>query len=356
MNIEKIDSNMAIPKLTNEDAYNFYPAHLPPFKVYGMSKQKDGLYRRMPHEVAETVNNGVKATCQHTSGGRFVFRTNADKLALKVTMPLGISVGPTCTPVATVGMDIYKREGNKQIFLSSFMPPVDAKPEGWTAEANIWGKEDKEIIIYTSYYGCLEEMYIGIPKDCYIEEGGTYTYEKPIVFYGSSITHGVAADRAALTYPNIISRHFDTNIINHGYTGNAKGEETMARYLATLDMSIFVYDYDFNAPTPEYLRETHEPFYKIVREAHPDIPIIMMSRPQWHEIGDKVAQERFEIINTTYKNAKLRGENVYIVDGRHFYDQFGYENCCMDTSHPNTLGFYAMAQKVIELIEKEKLL
>ena len=39
-------------------------------------------------------------------------------------------------------------------------------------------------------------------------------------------------------------------------------------------MSIFVYDYDHNAPTVEYYRETHERMFKIIREANPDLPII----------------------------------------------------------------------------------
>lgn len=356
LDIEKIDANFVYAKLENEDEYDFYPAHLPPFKIYGMEKQEDGYFRRIPDDIAKDVNSGVRSSCQHTSGGRFIFKTNAPKLALKTTMPLGLSRGPTCTPVASIGMDIYRRDGKKQMFLSSFKPMNDAKAEGWTAESKLWSDEEKEIIIYTSYFGCMKDILIGVPKGCYIKEAGFYTYEKPIVFYGSSITHGCCAQRAGLTYPNLISQHFDTNIINHGYSGSAKGEETMARYLAGLDMSIFVYDYDHNAPTPEHLKETHEPFYKIVREKHPDIPVIMMSRPQWHEIGDKAAEERFNIIKETYDNAKARGENVYILDGRHFYDKIGYQNGCMDASHPTTLGFLAMADAVISLIEKENLL
>ena len=37
-------------------------------------------------------------------------------------------------------------------------------------------------------------------------------------------------------------------------------------YINTIDMSIFIMDYDYNAENTEYLRKTHEPFFKRIRE------------------------------------------------------------------------------------------
>ena len=50
----------------------------------------------------------------------------------------------------------------------------------------------------------------------------------------------------------------------------------MADYINTIDMGVFVYDYDHNAPTVEHLANTHKPFFDRIRQAHPDIPILMM--------------------------------------------------------------------------------
>lgn len=44
-------------------------------------------------------------------------------------------------------------------------------------------------------------------------------------------------------------------------------------------ISCFVMDYDHNAPTLEHLIETHEPFFKIIREKRPNLPVVMVSRP-----------------------------------------------------------------------------
>ena len=56
----------------------------------------------------------------------------------------------------------------------------------------------------------------------------------------------------------MVSRYFESDFVNLGFSGNCKGEDLMAEYIASCDMSIFVYDYDHNAPSADYLRETQE--------------------------------------------------------------------------------------------------
>ena len=59
-------------------------------------------------------------------------------------------------------------------------------------------------------------------------------------------------------------------------------------YIASLDMSIFVYDYDHNAANADELTKNHYAGYEIVRAAHPDIPILFLTRPNqngtWEEM------------------------------------------------------------------------
>ena len=69
------------------------------------------------------------------------------------------------------------------------------------------------------------------------------------------------------------------------------------------------------------------------------------------EISKEQAAERFEIIKETYDKALARGEKVHLIDGRHFYDKYGYSNCVQDNSHPNTLGHYAMYEAVLPVLK-----
>ena len=125
----------------------------------------------------------------------------------------------------------------------------------------------------------------------------------------------------------------------------------MVEYLASLDMAAFVSDYDHNAPSPEYLESTHEPFFKKFRQMQPDTPVIFASHAG---ISHGVYRERRkEIIRRTYENALKAGDkNVYFIDGGTIYNDVGGEYCEVDNCHPNDLGFWCMANAYGAVIEE----
>ena len=146
----------------------------------------------------------------------------------------------------------------------------------------------------------------------------------------------------------MLSRRFDANFINLGWSGNGKGEKEIRDYMASLDMSVFVLDYDHNAPTVEHLEATHEPMYKAIRQAHPDIPVIMLVRPHYNATDEDA---RAKVIKKTFENAKANGDNnVYYLNGRQLMAIAGYDGT-VDNCHPNDLGFYSMAVAVGDVIE-----
>ena len=136
-------------------------------------------------------------------------------------------------------------------------------------------------------------------------------------------------------------------MVNLGFSGNAKGEPKMAELIASLDMSVFVYDYDYNAPTAEHLAKTHEPFFKIIRKAQPNLPIIMLSRVSY------ASDERANIVKQTYENAKKAGDkNVWFIDGRDLFKDLPFALLTVDHCHPNDLGFYVMYKNVMPAIKE----
>jgi hypothetical protein len=74
-------------------------------------------------------------------------------------------------------------------------------------------------------YSDVSEFFVGVSKDSLLAEPKPYKYEKPIVFYGSSITQGGCASRPGMAYESIVSRRFDADYLNLGFSGSAKGEE-----------------------------------------------------------------------------------------------------------------------------------
>jgi hypothetical protein len=165
------------------------------------------------------------------------------------------------------------------------------------------------------------------------------------VFYGSSTTQGACASRPGNTYENIISRALDCDYINLGFWGNAMGEDAMAEYIASLEMSAFVYDYDYNAPTPEHLDATHERMFKIIREKNPELPIVILSMPKYYL--DENDRKRLEIIKRTYENAlSEKDKHVAFISGKTMLE--GVKDIALtDNIHPGDVGFSEMAKHVL---------
>jgi hypothetical protein len=142
----------------------------------------------------------------------------------------------------------------------------------------------------------------------------------------------------------MLSREMDFDYVSLGFGGNAKGEVEMAEYIAGLQMSVFVMDYDYNANSLEHLRESHQRMYRIVREKNPDTPIIIMSRPK--QLTEK-EKERFQIVKETYENALEAGDKqVWFIPGYELIPEEVMESAKVDGVHPNDLGFYFMAKRV----------
>jgi len=180
------------------------------------------------------------------------------------------------------GFDLYISVNHQYVFVNSFVPP-DNMSNGYTScitiNKNEWGAGVHFYMIDFPLYNSVKEVCVGVSNDCILEPGESYEPSEPIVYYGSSITQGACATRQGNSYQGFISRRLNMDFINLGFLGCARGEESMAAYIAGLSMSAFVCDYDHNARSSVDLAATHYKMYDIIRERHPNLPYIMVSKP-----------------------------------------------------------------------------
>ena len=171
-----------------------------------------------------------------------------------------------------------------------------------------------------------------------------YTHNLPVVFYGSSITQGACASRPGRAYEAMISRKYDLNYIGLGFSGACRAEKAIVEYMATLEMSAFVSDYDHNAPTREHLAATHHYLYETIRQKHPKIPYFMITRPNFYYNEDCIG--RRDIIMQSYLDAIAAGDkNVYYIKGPDLIEPVR-EYGLVDGGHPNDSGFVSMASVI----------
>ena len=168
--------------------------------------------------------------------------------------------------------DIYVKCGAKYVYHDTFMPTLG---DHYEAISRFKVPGMKDVMLHFPTYSDVKSLYIGVAEGSRIEHSAPYRYSKPVVYYGSSITQGACASRPGNAYQAIISNDLDCDFINLGFSGSALAEEAITDYINSLDMSVFVMDYDHNAPNPEHLERTHEAFFKKIRASHPDLPVIM---------------------------------------------------------------------------------
>lgn len=346
--INEIDQNFQFETNIRVPGIRFYDVLGKPFSLHGVFYE-NGMFRRMPEKTAEAVNGGVHGLHTNTAGGRVRFRTDSPYIAIHTDMP---TIWPMCHCALTGSacFDLYVRDENgKERFVDVFKRD-SANLLGYEAILYPAGSGMREYTVNFPTYSSVNSLHIGLDENAAVEAPAPYTHSVPVVFYGSSITQGGCASRPGTTYQSIVSRRFDFDYINLGFSGSARGEQTMAEYIAGLSMSVFVYDYDHNAPDVQHLASTHEKMFQTVRKAHPYIPVIMMARPRYHPNEDALA--RLAVIQKNYDNAKRAGdENVYLLDGPTLMAMAG-DDGLVDGAHPNDLGFGSMAKAVGDVMEE----
>ncbi len=317
-----------------------------PFRLSGFSEP----YCRVPSEVADATSECVSRLAKVTAGGRVCFRTTSDFVV--VHGELGeVSNTYNSSPVACSSFDIYMKENGKYCFRGMFMPSQGEGKSYVESRLKYHNDHMKDIMIYFPLNAEIKELYIGLREGSELDYASPYTHETPIVFYGSSIVHGGGL-RPSSPYTAVLSRRLDSEYINLGFGGGALAEPAIIDYMAGLDMSVFVYDYDHNAPTYEHLEKTHYEGYKRFREKQPSTPIIMASRPDYWSLNYTIPQvsnmeeneKRRKLIENNYLRALSEGDtNVYFVDGSKMYPEEFRDDCSSDGCHPNDLGYHFMA-------------
>ena len=324
---------------------------------YALSVTEGGNYYR------KCMNNQIQNNNWHTSGGTIRFRTNADYINIIVAHQKFGAPSKRSSGRGAAGIDVYTGTGTDRIYCGKRTQAMSNPPS--TVEGVTLPKGYKEVLIDLPLFSGVKNVTIAFPKDSEIAPPLERAFEQPIVFYGSSLTQGAYATRPGTAYANMVCRMLDVECRNLGFTDGAHGEDAAIEYLAKQDMCAFVMDYDHNT-TLEELKRSHYKLYETVRAAHPDIPIVMMSKPIFTVGLDNTApfyedEQRIELIKEDYNKALASGDkNVYFING--YEDYFPMRSMAdiysNDFCNPNDAGMHFMGlavyKKLAPALESKK--
>ena len=355
--IAKLDPNFRNSDELAGQQIEFYNALKSPFEITGFPWRESAdapLYRLPATMTVKDINQRVLTLAHHTSGGAVRFATDSQIVAVRATIAHGSDHGHM-PRTGTAGFDLVIGAGTaKEMLMRPARPSRDALDGKMplVMVSKIPGlKKMRQYTLFMPLYSGVASLEIGVTPGSKLAAPRRQKIKDPILFYGSSITQGGCASRPANNYTTMLCRELDAPQINLGFSGNAKGEPVMAKLIGSLRLAAFVMDYDHNAPKAEHLKKTHEKFFKIVREAQPDLPIIIVSGPRDRGVSDAV--KRRDIVKATYDRAIAAGDkHVYFVDGLSFYDSVPRKYCTVDGVHQTDLGFYLMFQKILPVLKE----
>ena len=311
------------------------------------------FYDRLPAGVTYRVNQGVLSMKHHSAGLQIRFTTDSDFVVVKFVNYNDSKGFYHMSELGTSGIDIYRqdaKDGRWKYVTSSHRASVKQINRDDTARIlrTPW-KKGEACLVNLPLYNGIRKLWIGVAKDAKIGPPPPHRsgVEKPVVFYGTSITHGCSASRAGLAFPSIVGRDLDVPIVNLGFSGSGVMELEMSEHLAKIDASCYVLDCLWNMSPTEKERpgrsfeRNYEVFIRNLRKLRPDVPIVMA------EQSDVFHSDRFARMNAVHRElyGRLVAEgwkNLIYLPADEMYDDTG--DGTVDGTHPNDLGMASMAR------------
>lgn len=323
-----------------------------PFLLEGFPWWKsEKTFRRLPASAWNhpDVPDTLRHVAAQNTGGLLRFITDSTVIALKVKLERN-EFSTNCTINLLSGFDVYEGTGNECRFSATLGPTYPTMKEYATfMKRRTQGLT--EIRLYFPLQNPVSALEVGLDAGAQILPPPPHLRKKPILFYGSSITHGFCASRPGLTYPARVCRELGAPLVNMGYGGNCRGQICVAQAIAEQEMDAFVYDYDHNSAGPDELRDRHALFLQEILKVHPKLPVVILSAPSYYN-DEAFFGKRAAWIQATYETFKNHAGGIEFIHGRELFPFDTFDSYTVDRLHPNDQGFLQMANLTTARLKK----
>jgi hypothetical protein len=295
-------------------------------------------YDRLPARAEGVVRDAVWRLSHNSAGMSCRFTTDAPEIQVRYAL-LSPGLEMTHMPASGVsGVDLYTLVEDDQWRYIATVRPASQRVFATVARGIAPGR--RTYMLNLPLYNGIDSLEIGVTRGAAFEPIPPRS-GKPVVFYGTSITQGGCASRPGMAFPAILGRRLNVPVINLGFSGNGKMEPEMCRLLTELDAAMFVLDCLANL-NPEQAAERIEPFVRLLREAKPGTPIVLVESPVFAEVlmmPDKmnVHRGRRTAVRETYDKLIASGmKELYYLEGDALLGEDG--EATVDGTHPSDLG------------------
>jgi lysophospholipase L1-like esterase len=255
-------------------------------------------YDRLPARAKGVVRAPVWSLARDTSGMLAQFDADTPAVYVRYRLTRDTVAMPHMPATGVSGVDLYAQESPP---LPATVPSAGTRPASvasnrgtnvggpawfWLGTSRPTARDVGQPLVagiapgrhrfraYLPLYNGVERIEIGLPPGAPFAPVAPRA-EKPVLFYGTSVTQGACASRAGTSFVNLLGRRLDRPMLNLGFSGNGTMEIEVGRFLAELDPAVFVFDCLTNT-TLEQVKARAEPLVKLFKSRHPDTPVLFL--------------------------------------------------------------------------------
>ena len=306
-------------------------------------------FDRLPAKAEKTVRQPVWWLSRDSSGMLVRFATDANQIDVHYKLHKGNLSMHHMPSTGVSGVDLYVKHDGQWRWLGV------SRPASQDVKVNLVKdipSGRREYMLYLPLYNGVDSLEIGVPKTASFEPIAPQK-KKPIVYYGTSIAQGGCASRPGMAHTSIISRKLDNPVINLGFSGNGTMDASIGELMGELDAAVYVIDCLPNMD-PKGTAAKTEPLIKQLREARPEVPIVMVEDPTYSHaflvkhFHDTVAGDR-AAFKKAYEKMQAEGvKGLYYVEGEQLFGSDG--EATVDGVHPTDLGMQRQADVLIPVL------
>ena len=310
--------------------------------IIGENEKRKHSFQRLPDIYKNIIRKEVWDVSENNAGVSIQLNTNSKNLKLKWRIKLDFRMNHM-TDAGIKGLDIYKHVNNQWQYLSTGLP--NSSENEHLIKFNDVNK--KTLCLYLPLYDSIVDLDIGIDDESNLKF--IKNDNKPIVFYGTSITQGGCASRPGMAHTNIISRKTIHPCINLGFSGNGHLETEIGDILSKLNAKCYIIDCLPNVNITQ-IKSQIIPLVKSIRNKNNvnQSPITFIEQPLMHDayIDEDVRKKNFLLSNEIKKCEKLGFRDIHLI-GQKGCLGTDYE-ATVDGVHYNDIGFQRFADHILK--------
>lgn len=307
------------------------------------------VFTRLPDSLQSKVRRALWNLGLNSAGISVRFRSDSPRLKAKWHSRNKFAMNHM-TATGVRGLDLYVMQPD-----SSWTTVCSARPSLSSATSISSLVSDmepgvmREYMLYLSLYDGVDSLWIGVDEGCKVLAPAVDLPKagKPVVMYGTSILQGGCATRPGMAHTNILQRRLQREVVNLGFSGNARLDPEIAQFMASADAACFVLDPLPNC-TSEQLRERLPRFVDILRAGHPETPILLVESPMFpiSRFNREVKQtltEKNRVFRELYHSLKEKYPNIFYFESE---KTLLYPEATVDNYHYTDSGFSDFAREL----------